>query len=281
MTRTIHGLWFGIALVALGCGGARVPRELSDARNEYRAATEGQAAQLAPAELHVAQVALDKANRYYKDEGNEKKTRDLAYIAHRKVLYARAVAGTIYAQQQREAAVAALRRAEQERLAQARVQLDQTQDQLVEEKHRREHAESESAEAMRKLEEANAVKRNERGIVISLSGSVLFASGKSDVMATAHERIVEVASAVKDQPGRIVIEGHTDSRGSSEGNMILSRLRAESVMNVLTSNGVPRERMEAVGFGESRPIADNNTAEGRANNRRVEIVLSPLKIKVP
>lgn len=277
MTRTYRhaGWWLASALVALGCGAARVPQELRDARNEYNAAAEGQAAQLAPAELHVARTALDKAEKQFRDEGNEKKTRDLAYIAHRKVLFARAVAGTIYAQQQREQALAAQRRAEQERLSQAQQQLDQTQEQLDAERHRREHAETASAEAMRKLEEANAVKRDQRGLVITVSGTVLFQSGQADVMPSAHERLVEVCTAVKDQPGKIIIEGHTDSKGSSEGNMILSRRRAESVLAVMAANGVPRERMEAIGYGESRPIADNGTAEGRANNRRVEIVIRP------
>jgi outer membrane protein OmpA-like peptidoglycan-associated protein len=126
--------------------------------------------------------------------------------------------------------------------------------------------------AMRKLEEANAVKRDPRGLVITMSGTVRFQSGQADVIPSAHERLVEVCTAIKDQPGKIVVEGHTDSEGSSESNMILSRRRTESV---LAASGIPRGRMEAIGYGESRPIADNAAPEGRPNNRRVGLVIRP------
>jgi outer membrane protein OmpA-like peptidoglycan-associated protein len=83
----------------------------------------------------------------------------------------------------------------------------------------------------------------------------------------------EVAAALKQTPGmRVRIEGHTDNVGTAESNRVLSERRAQSVMEALVQRGVDRARMSAAGFGQERPIADNRTEEGRAKNRRVELV---------
>ena len=71
-----------------------------------------------------------------------------------------------------------------------------------------------------------------------------------------------------------IIEGHTDSTGSADFNLELSQRRASAVMGFLAGQGVPPEKLKAVGFGMQQPVADNATAEGRARNRRVEIVIS-------
>jgi outer membrane protein OmpA-like peptidoglycan-associated protein len=85
-----------------------------------------------------------------------------------------------------------------------------------------------------------------------------------------------VAKALNDQGfKRIVVEGHTDSRGSDSANEKLSLKRAESVRTHLVSKGVPSDKIVATGLGESRPIASNDSPEGRANNRRVELVVTP------
>ncbi|HEY3169655.1 MAG TPA: OmpA family protein, partial [Thermoanaerobaculia bacterium] len=72
---------------------------------------------------------------------------------------------------------------------------------------------------------------------------------------------------------RVLVEGHTDSDGTSEYNLKLSRLRADSVRSVLVAGGVSPDRIESQGYGETRPIATNATAAGKAQNRRVELVL--------
>jgi outer membrane protein OmpA-like peptidoglycan-associated protein len=82
-----------------------------------------------------------------------------------------------------------------------------------------------------------------------------------------------VATALTDRKENIVVEGHTDSRGSDSYNLDLSERRAQSVRDYLVTRGVSANHCRAVGYGESRPVADNRTAEGRANNRRVEIVI--------
>jgi len=86
----------------------------------------------------------------------------------------------------------------------------------------------------------------------------------------------EVATALqKSDAEKFVVEGHTDSIGSDATNEELSYRRAQTVHDYLIERGVPAEKIRAVGYGKSRPVADNTTAEGRANNRRVEIIIQP------
>lgn len=90
-----------------------------------------------------------------------------------------------------------------------------------------------------------------------------------------------MVEVLNEQPERRVeIEGHTDAEGADGFNMQLSRERAEQVRSYLIQRGVDASRITAVGYGETRPIADNDTVEGRANNRRVEIVLKPLPASI-
>jgi outer membrane protein OmpA-like peptidoglycan-associated protein len=74
----------------------------------------------------------------------------------------------------------------------------------------------------------------------------------------------------------IVVEGHTDSRGSEKHNLDLSQRRADSVRSYLVARGYEADRMQARGIGKGRPTTSNDTAEGRANNRRVEIIVQPV-----
>lgn len=83
--------------------------------------------------------------------------------------------------------------------------------------------------------------------------------------------LAQAAAALKGQPTmRVEVSGHTDSVGSDEYNQDLSQRRAQSVVDFLVDNGVARDRISAVGYGETRPVASNDTPEGRASNRRVE-----------
>jgi OOP family OmpA-OmpF porin len=86
--------------------------------------------------------------------------------------------------------------------------------------------------------------------------------------------IIDNNAADLDKWGNVNIEvaGHTDSRGSDEYNMILSQQRAEAVRNHLISKGIAADRLTAKGYGESQPVADNDTDEGRFKNRRVELI---------
>lgn len=119
------------------------------------------------------------------------------------------------------------------------------------------------------------VREEARGLVLTLPGSVYFEVNKSVVQPAMRSRLVEIARALAraGDDSRLLIEGHTDADGSNEYNLELSRLRAEAVRSVLVSGGVPPDQIETQGYGETRPIASNNTTSGKAQNRRVEIVL--------
>lgn len=164
--------------------------------------------------------------------------------------------------------------AEAQRLAELNQQLQQRTQELEQERQARLQAEQRASQALTRLQDENVKVREEaRGTVVTLSGSVLFATNATELLPAARDRLSEVATALKESKNPLLIEGHTDSRGSESYNDQLSERRAESVKNFLVNQGVPPDRIQVRGMGENRPVASNATAEGRANNRRVEIVV--------
>lgn len=125
------------------------------------------------------------------------------------------------------------------------------------------------------LSQLGEVRQEARGLVLTLPGSIYFEVNKSVVQPAMRSRLQELARALvrAGSDATILIEGHTDSDGSNEYNLELSRLRAEAVRSVLVAGGVPADRIETQGYGETRPIASNRTAAGKAQNRRVEVVV--------
>jgi outer membrane protein OmpA-like peptidoglycan-associated protein len=120
--------------------------------------------------------------------------------------------------------------------------------------------------------ESLAIKDEPRGTVITVK--VPFKTGKSDLPPKAAEQLAPVADALKLTKDReILVEGHTDSQGSADKNLDLSQKRAETVRDYLISRQVPANEVSATGVGETQPQDDNATAEGRANNRVVQIVV--------
>jgi outer membrane protein OmpA-like peptidoglycan-associated protein len=112
-----------------------------------------------------------------------------------------------------------------------------------------------------------------RGQVMTISGDA-FASGQSQLRAEARENLQKIIDLINANPGAsVLIEGHTDSQGSANLNQVLSQRRAEAVRDALIQQGVDGGRLRAVGLGKDRPVADNGSAEGRARNRRVEVVV--------
>jgi len=105
-------------------------------------------------------------------------------------------------------------------------------------------------------------------------GPIVFVKGKADLDAKKCERTLKsIDGLIKNAPGfKVTIEGHTDNTGKADANLKLSQARAEAVVKWLTEHlQTPADRMEAKGYGDSKPIADNKTEKGRAKNRRVEI----------
>ncbi len=109
----------------------------------------------------------------------------------------------------------------------------------------------------------------------SVTLNIEFDTGKSDVKAQYNDEIKQVADYMKANPNaKIAIQGHTDNVGSEASNLKLSQARADSVKAYLVDKfGIEPNRLRAVGYGQTRPIASNATAEGRQKNRRVEAVV--------
>jgi outer membrane protein OmpA-like peptidoglycan-associated protein len=113
-----------------------------------------------------------------------------------------------------------------------------------------------------------------RGLVVNMS-DVLFDTGKQTLRSAAREKLAKISGIMLSYPGlKLGIEGHTDSVGSDVYNQGLSERRAEAVRSYLAEEGIPGSAMTAVGFGKTQPIASDHTAEGRQQNRRVELVVS-------
>src|SRR5262249_30301268 len=113
-------------------------------------------------------------------------------------------------------------------------------------------------------------------VLTETAGKVLFDFDKYNLKPEAIRQLAPVLQVIKDQPGvRILVVGHTDSVGTDAYNLQLSKRRADSVAAYLAQNGVPRQNITTEGRGKRDPVASNATAEGRAQNRRVEIALSP------
>jgi outer membrane protein OmpA-like peptidoglycan-associated protein len=268
MKPMIYFISIVFAGLIFGCSASLPPSELIDARAAFQQASNGQAAQLEPAELHKAQIALDQAEVSFQNHHDSYRTRDLAYIADRKSKLAEALAVT-----NAENASTAKSKKNYE-TAQAEIMKSKT-DQIAKEQKGRMDAEKIAADAQLALAKLAAVKDEERGLVITLSGSVLFASNQSTLLPAAQNRLNQVADALLvTKERKLTIEGYTDSQGTSSYNMVLSQQRADAVRSYLISRGYPGELIQAQGIGEESPVANNNTAEGRANNRRVEIVVN-------
>jgi outer membrane protein OmpA-like peptidoglycan-associated protein len=120
------------------------------------------------------------------------------------------------------------------------------------------------------------IAESQKFVLTERGRKVLFDFDKATLKPEARNQLAAVLQAVKDQPGvQILVAGHTDSVGSDAYNMGLSQRRADAVAAYLAQNGVPRQNIRTEAYGERQPVASNATAEGRAQNRRVEITVSP------
>jgi outer membrane protein OmpA-like peptidoglycan-associated protein len=283
MTRNIRrlGIWCGPLILAAGCATVAPPPELVAARSEYAKAAAGPAAQLNLVGLNAAKNSLDSANKAFERDPKSQYVRDTAYIAMRKAELAEAQARIVANTAQIDKAGKDKATANEGALADAKAKLATSEQQrretatdLSRSDDARQRAEKQSDEATANLAELALAKANDRAEVITLSGGVLFASGQSTLLPTARPKLDDVARALQKSNGSdFVVEGHTDSRGSDSMNQDLSTRRAESVRSYLVERGVSSGQIKAVGFGKTRPLTENGTAEGRANNRRVEIVV--------
>ena len=297
-------LFVTVACAGLMLGCAHTPpTELVEARTAYTASNNGLAATLTPTELHDAWIVLDKANKEFYEHGDTTECRDYAYIAQNKLQLAdvkarteqdrqkiaeAAKAGVVARDNQVKSTRAALSSTREQLKEERRdsnaksAEMEKTAEQLAAEKEARTSAEARLAGAMKDLATIAAIKEEARGLVITLSGSILFASNKFALLNTAMTKLDQVAEALKaqDSDKQMVVEGHTDSQGSDRINQPLSLNRANAVRDYLVTRGVDSNRISAVGMGSSHPLLDNRNAENRANNRRVEIIIQPSHLSV-
>jgi outer membrane protein OmpA-like peptidoglycan-associated protein len=130
------------------------------------------------------------------------------------------------------------------------------------------------AEEMQADLEGAKIERVGEGIKITFDSGILFEVNKSDLQAQAQTNLQKMATILnKYEDTKVLIEGHTDNTGSDQYNLDLSNRRAQSVANYLSAQSVDPTRFTTQGYGESQPIADNATVEGRTMNRRVEIAI--------
>jgi outer membrane protein OmpA-like peptidoglycan-associated protein len=286
----------------------RAPLEIYEARNAVDIAKSHGAAKYAPEILTKAQSGLDMAERDLAAKADKKQIISTA----RQTVQFSEDARILAAQRQQEERIAAERDAAAAKAkSDAEAKADEEakrQVELTAAKQAQMKAEADSAALKAKME-ADALKAKERaaqadaerarqdtadlraqlldqlnrildtrdtprGLVVSM-GDVLFALGKYDLQPGAREKLAKLSGVVLAHPGLdLAVGGYTDNIGSEELNQKLSEKRAEAVRTYLVAQGLPDGSVTSQGFGMSMPVADNATADGRQQNRRVEIVVS-------
>jgi len=261
------------AVLLAACAAAPVkPAGAAEARSKLtQLQSDPNLANRAPLAIKEAEAAVRAAEQ---PQADNELAAHRVYLADRKVETARAQAETRLAEDQR-AALSAQR--ESARLAARTREADVAKSQVAtaraESAEQRLAAEQQAAELQRQIDALQA-KVTDRGLVLTL-GDVLFETGKADLNAGAAGSLNKLVTFLNKYPDRMVaIEGHTDSVGSDEYNQQLSQRRAESVRSYLVRQGIGSERLTTLGKGESDPIAGNDSATGRQQNRRVEVVIS-------
>jgi outer membrane protein OmpA-like peptidoglycan-associated protein len=293
---TTRRAWATVALplvvgAAVSCAGTRVPpRELTEARDELFRAREAAGA-IDPTDVHEADVALANAERAWRQDPGSPSSLDLAIVALRRGQIAEAEAQAAQAlkraevakRQMHDLALSQLQVA-QGQLGRTERQLDETQNQLQRQQQETATQRQQLLDMEARLKDARAtiakiasVKDDERGMVITIQSELLFKTGKSDLKPAAMAKLDQIAEALKGKEQPIHVLGYTDSVGARDFNMDLSQRRASAVRDYLVGKGIPQDLVRGEGKGPDDPASDNTSVEGRASNRRVEIVVEPKK----
>jgi outer membrane protein OmpA-like peptidoglycan-associated protein len=292
-SKLINGpvLTSSVLALALGACASKPTPQLADARRAYDRAEDSSAAARNPRDMERARVALDQAEEAHDNDPGSVREKRLAEraeyranvvtdhsVAVQDASKARAAKATVQdnpeparLQREEDSEAARVERAEiraQEVRAARNVRATKADDRKA-------------AAALQNLGQVANVKEEPRGVVITLSGSLLFPNGKEEMSPIARQSLDQVAHALAEQPADTTfqVSGHTDNSGSDKQNQQLATQRAKAVADYLASSGINPARISVVGRGESQPIATNDTSEGRASNRRVEIlVVRPTKV---
>lgn len=300
--KKIHLAPIVLAVAALMAGCSSTPKttsQLDQARADYEVAQGNpNIATYAPLEMKEASSAMAQANVAANERVSDDKINNLAYLAKQKIALTQEVSKRKVA----EAEIAnAGKERDQMRLDQrtneanaARISAEkatltaqQAQSSAALAQREAQLAQADAANAQRQTQEAQAraaqleaqlaelaAKKTARGMVITL-GDVLFGTDLSRLTADGMRSAQKLASVLQQNPQRnVLIEGFADSTGDAAYNQGLSERRASAVRTALLDLGVARERIDMRGYGESFPVAANDSASNRQLNRRVEIVLS-------
>jgi outer membrane protein OmpA-like peptidoglycan-associated protein len=264
-----------IGTIAILLGACAAPPQRSEQLEEARAqiqtlAQEPLAQEAAGRDLEAARKSLQQAETALQQKQPPAMVDHLAYIASRhaqageaRVLEARARQEVARGQEDRNKILMDSRTREAQN-AQAQAESAKSQAQA---------AQAQLASAQQQLADLQA-KQTERGMVVTL-GDVLFDTGQATLKPGANLALTRLATFLSANPQtRILIEGHTDSRGSDEYNEVLSERRARAVATELMSRGISADQLQTLGRGKNYPVASNDTPEGRQQNRRVEIIFS-------
>lgn len=271
------------SILLAACVSAPVkPPGAAEARNKLTVLqSDPQLSTRAPAAIKQAELAVRAAEEPQPDPEIAKYR---VYVADRSVDIATAQAQTSLAEDQRKAL---MQRGDQARLDARTREADAANSQLVtaraviaEQKGQADVARTEAdaarisaADLQRQLDELHA-KPTDRGMVLTL-GDTLFTSGKSDLKVGSTVNLDRLVAFLSSYPDRdVLIEGYTDSIGSDEYNVDLSQRRADSVKSYLMHQGINSQRLSATGRGKSDPVADNASADGRQQNRRVNVTIA-------
>jgi outer membrane protein OmpA-like peptidoglycan-associated protein len=264
-----------VGTIAIILGACATAPQRSEQVEEARAqiqnlSQEPLAQEAAGRDLEAARKSLQQAEAAHQQKQAPAIVDHLAYLARRhaeageaRVLEARSRQEVARAQEDRNKILVDSRTREAQN-AQAQAESSKSQAQA---------AQAQLASAQQQLADLQA-KKTDRGVVVTL-GDVLFDTGQATLKPGANLALTRLATFLNANPQtRIIVEGHTDSRGSDEYNEVLSERRARAVATDLMSRGISGDQLQTLGRGKGYPVASNDTPEGRQQNRRVEIVFS-------
>lgn len=282
-------LYFPMTIIAIailsGCSSVPQNSSLTDAHISYDSArSDAKVTSLAPVELKEAGDTLTKADTALTKGESDATVNQLAYMAKQQVSIAQETArrkmaelAVANASAKRDEVRLDARTAEADAAKQKIVVVQATADQqaaaLIAAKAKADSDQALIDKQDMQLKELHA-KKTERGMVITLN-DVLFSTNKAELASGGVRDVQNLADFLKQYPkNKVLIEGYTDSVGTESLNQALSDRRASAVSVALLNSGITSDRVATHGYGESFPVASNDTASGRQLNRRVEIILS-------
>ena len=275
-----------VSFAISGCATMQEPtKETIALQNQYMMAEQqSYVEKYAPLEFEDAKKMIEKTKKMEKSGKSEELIEHQRYLAQKKLDTAIELAKEKRAQERVDNA--ALNRKDVLLAAKSK-ELNEAQDEAQRMSKRAKLAEREAEEARERAKEMSAKAKKmaatltdisatdtERGLVITM-GSILFELNESELKSSSKTTVAKIADFLNQYPERdVLVEGFTDSTGSSDYNQTLSDKRAKAVTALLAGNGIDQNRLNAVGYGESYPAATNDTSLGRQKNRRVEIVVA-------